>query len=267
MTCLMNFDWEMTNRPFCIFIPNFHRLDYVLRTLQQFKTEASKDSYMIVVGFDDGTTNLIRNEDYNLYSMALKNRYGEHARNGSFIRNYFIKRNQAKILFQKDPETILYPIYEGYDWIKELVQKAHPKNPPKLIRPYFTQSLNEQDTGKVLENLSHLHNINRDIEPISPQYWARFHWGFSVPSQDLISVGGYDEEYTVYGPEDRDLYERLISKYGLDYVEENPNLRAVHLWHPVLNIVYKQVADMQNLFATKRSDEVVRNLDKVWGEG
>jgi len=101
-----NFDWSITERKFCLFVPNFHRKKYVEYTLAQIETVVPKEDWIIIIGNDNCDDNFEHLADRNIFYFSLLSS-NDSERNGCFIRNYFIKRVRSKVIAQKDPEVIV----------------------------------------------------------------------------------------------------------------------------------------------------------------
>lgn len=227
--------------PLVIFIPNWGRGNLIRKYLRQFKTGLSPDKYKIVIGNDGIEENFDDLVEQNIFYFTIHR--GSEPRNGCFIRNYVIRNARCKNLFQKDPETELSPSND-YDWIK-----AYTEDLPGLIRP-----------GKTLDDVS-----DRMLLSEIPGRSYRYHWGYVIPRQKLVDFGGYDEDYTLYGYEDTDLYYRLF--YNEYPIIMDDKLIAVHHYHDIATSVYEDVAKMKEIFENKNLYEFVRNQGKDWGRG
>ena len=93
----------------------------------------------------------------------------------------------------------------------------------------------------------------------------RYHWGYVVSRQKLLEIGGYDEDYTLYGYEDTDLYYRLF--YGEYPIMMDDKVSVVHHPHPIETAVWGSVERMKRIFESKDLYDVVRNKGKDWGRG
>lgn len=251
-------DWGLTKRKICIFIPNFGRGKYIRATLDQFQTSLNRDDYLIVIGNDGIDEDFSDLADKNIVSFTL-NREDKSARNGCFIRNYFIKNAQCDIIFQKDPETIM--LTRHYDWLQTLSMMEE----NMIYRVGISHSFEQYPTNMILSGHDPLLWIDKQ-EQIDHQKYYKLHHGFGIHLKTLQNIHGYDEEYRYYGPEDRDLWGRLINI---------PNMRVfvdmqvciAHLYHSfdpfALTDKHK---DMEEVFSRKIPTEIVRNGDN-WGNG
>jgi len=90
-----------------------------------------------------------------------------------------------------------------------------------------------------------------------------------LPRADFLDIGGYDEDYTGVGVEDKDLVERLKWRGGR-YIQAPSKI--LHLHHSRRRLqTAAQEGDVRtrtlynrNIFASKRG-QVVRNQDREWG--
>ena len=253
------FDFASTNRKLCIFIPNFGRGNYIRKTLSQFSTDAASDDYVIVIGNDGIVEDFSDLIGHNVNFFTIDRGSNPVVRNGGFIRNYFIKRCQSEILFQKDPETILYNIYETSDWIQNVIRLTSEWS---IYRPGYTQEL-DKNLSDDFYHSKDLKLINANITGSNPTQYSRIHWAYAVATKNLIALRGYDEDFTQYGPEDMDMYMRLKNR-GLS-VEIDDSTRVSHLYHDISPEIYESVKRMQDVAISKKSHDFVRNTEK-WGE-
>jgi hypothetical protein len=273
-----NFDWSETKRKLIIFALNYHRDRFVEISLRKFSTSTSLQDWLYVVGNDNCRL------DFDLHQFGSNVRYlnllrnSSEERNGSFLRNYFIKRCQSDLLLQKDGEVVLLD-----DPVKACLEK-------KIWRPGWIYVLNPKLSelyyqGQLLDPAGSNQDLNMHGFPNqitdSGDYSADqakksimaaaggscmstyYHYAYCVPTKVLQDLRGYDERYTHYGFEDSDMFCRLA--YSGVRLHPDYNCRAVHLWHDK-QIVSNKLNDMGNLFQTQRPEDTIRNLG-VWGEG
>ncbi len=87
---------------------------------------------------------------------------------------------------------------------------------------------------------------------------------FAVRKEDLLAVGGFDEEFEGHGWDDWDLFERL-GRYGKD-LEYSNDIAVIHQWHRKdypYNIY--NAAEKNGAISAKRKGYVA-NKDKEWGK-
>lgn len=234
-----NFDWDCTNKSLCILIPNYGRGSYIRNTLWQFQTNCPKEDYNIVI-INDGL-----HEDFSDLAHLNINyftfiRPTNHCRNGCFVRNYFIKRAKCKNLFQKDPETVLQRMYEGYDWVLEYSKREN-----LHMRPGHTLDVNF---------------CPLEIQSVHPNVSHRVHWGCSIPLEWLKQFP-YSEAFDLYGYEDTELYFRIRNNFGTWNIDNS--LAAIHLGHQVANHIYSDVNQMAKVY----NNITYMGTNKDWGNG
>ena len=130
--------------------------------------------------------------------------------------------------------------------------------------------------GKTDGNGSITGVLNRDGAITDEQYHAikarllvNFPFFMGLPRADFLDIGGYDEDYTGVGVEDKDLVERLKWRGGR-YIQA-PSM-ILHLHHSRRRIqtatqegnVRTRTQYNRNIFASKKG-QVVRNQDREWG--
>jgi hypothetical protein len=253
--------FEITDKPLCIFIPNFGREKYIRNLAEQFKTSLSPDEYVIIIGNDGVDHNFDDLDDLNIHWFTL-HRNPPLERNGAFIRNYFIKRCRGQYLFQVDPEILLSA---NQDIILEMSTLAKQYN-KHIIKPLYTASLDEDATIDLMNRNWSLANFvipPEFIKKINTSSPERIHYCFGCPVALLQGIHGYSELFKYYGPEDQEIFYQL-HRNGIDVVSVN-NWCVTHLWHPVNKIVYENLNQMHKLFDLIKSKDVKRNTEK-WGE-
>ena len=239
------FDWSVTKKDLSIFIPNYGRGQYIRDLIDQFQTKANTRDYSIVIGNDGLHEDFSDLRGRNIFYFTLE-RSDTSPRNGCYIRNFFIKRCKSHKIFQKDPETEIRP-NNGYDWIKEYIDYIDNSS---FVRPAYTL-----DKG----------TIPQKIENVYANISHRVHWGFLSSVERLQYIGGYDEDFSLYGYEDTDLYYRLQHCCG-DF-KLDKNLLVIHHQHPIDPSVYKEVNEMGLLYHSKKPSDFIRNKKREWGNG
>lgn len=255
------FDFYSTNKPVVLFIPNFGRGKYIRALKEQFNTKADRSDYLIVIGNDGIEEDFSDLADLNVSSFTINRIPTE--RNGAFIRNYFIKNSRCQYLYQKDPEILISGVD---DPILEMVETAK-KCPDFVIRPKFTASIDQKTTDHVFDIgttkwfLPQMDDI-KEIPIDSPE---RIHFLYGAPLKLLQDMRGYSEDFWAYGPEDRDMYKRLLQTKTV--VAQMQKWLVTHFWHPVSEVVYKNLNEMHLVEGLQDRDSVYRNLNKKWGLG
>lgn len=251
-------DWSLTKRKIAIFIPNYKRGNYIRATISQFNNQLPKDQYIIVVGNDGVEENFDDLKDQNVVSFTLNRPNPEIHRNGAFIRNYFIKRCESDILIQKDPETILLDNDYVYSHIVNM-----PIN--TMYRPSRAESFNKYATTQVLYGVDP-HLFIHNAETIDLKYHFKMHHFFAVHTKILKDMRGYDEDFKYYGPEDQDMWMRLMKNNIISNIMTS-NSMIVHLDHEFDMFAFDEKhREMSQLIHQKDPSVLVRNNDD-WGNG
>jgi hypothetical protein len=255
MTTFKNFDWDVTKKDLVIFIPNFQRADYIQRTIDNLvRTSVPRDRWVVLV-INDGFHEPLEDLQWKNVHYFTFERSPLIERNGAFIRNIAIKRCQCKLFAQKDPEIL----FTG-DFIKGCLDHQD-----VLYRcgglAYVTKQYQKHSffNGFIDEAELIRASIKFTIPKNTYTYW---HYGHCVPIDYFRRINGYDEDFKSYGPEDHDMYDRLL-KCGLKpFYDESCS--PIHLWHGPINTNHQ---GMKDVYSQKRDENVVRNLKINWGEG
>lgn len=269
---IQNFEWNMTKRKLCIFMPNYHDKKYTQFSIDNIKTTIPKDDYIIIVGNDGDYIDFDNMENENVFFFSLK-RKEKTMRNGCFIRNYIIKRCQSDLFFQKDGEVVVLGdfikscIRSNGDWragkiyvldddnTNEFMMTGNShvvtsKPPTKIINPIFPDTV--EDVKKIIFDSNGKQNLS-----------TYHHYSYCVKTELLKSIRGYDEDYYYYGFEDSDMFCRL---YHLGHkLIPDPSITAVHLCHPREEIT-SEINIMGQLFKDKNPINSIRNSTN-WGDG
>jgi GT2 family glycosyltransferase len=252
------FDWSLTERKLVLFIPNFGRKRYLKSCLSSLaQTRVPRDKWLVLVG-NDGLDEPMDDlaEEFNLAWFTLPRGNPVVSRNGAFIRNYVIKRCRSEFLFQKDPEVALVPDDPEYDLIERMTD-IKPMKIWRNGRPFDLEFSEEYVLGgfPVDERF-----IPKAIPP--PPGLVAAHWGFCIRTEDLRSIRGYDERFTKYGPEDVDLFRRLM-RLGFTF-RYDPHAYALHVHHSVETDGHGEMCSLGRLID---EETPVRNDPDTWGEG
>jgi GT2 family glycosyltransferase len=284
-----NFDWNITNRKIMVFISNYHRHEMVEFGIRNLATVLPPEDYIIIVGNDNCHYDFSYLKDFGVRYFSLDT--GRSLpRNSAFIRNYAIKRCQAKLFMHKDPEVVVLG-----DFLKSAVDKVHgwktgyalnlSEDTTKRVlaggkqeilplvegwlqpqnRSEFTKLSYSDGSYLVTFNEDHLFDPQRLIAKIlsgklNVSNWVSYALG--IETRILQKIHGYDESFTNYGFEDSDMIVRLMKMgYGL---RPEHSCVSVHLHHA--STADKHIQEMQELFRGMASLPVERNKQK-WGEG
>lgn len=254
----VSFDWSLTDRKLVLFIPNHGRKRYLRSCLVSLThTRVPREKWLVLVG-NDGLDEPMDDlaEEFNLAWFTLPRRNPALSRNGAFIRNYVIKRCRSEFLFQKDPEVALVPDNADYDIIEHMMNIKSMKiwrngRPFDTVFPEEYILAGSPIDGRFLPGT---------IPPL-PGLFAT-HWGFCIRTEDLRKIRGYDERFTKYGPEDGDLFRRLM-RVGFTF-RCDPHVFALHVHHSLDSAGSEEMCALGRLID---SEPPVRNNPDTWGEG
>jgi hypothetical protein len=273
-----NFDWSVTNRQMCIFMPHHHDRKYTQFSIDQIRTSIPKNDYVIIVGCDNNKDEF---EGDNVYYFWMKTPT-QGSRNGCFIRNYAIKRCQSMYFLQKDGEVVILGDFIKNCFKKIIYHAGDSQSWTASWRAGKIYVLNDQQTRRYMSTKSPEHFISTPTEVIKENFPGTtnavkdiiynatgtnlstfFHYAYCVPTLDLEKVRGYDERFGSYGYEDSDMFCRL---YAMGHrLIPDPYCSAVHLCHPK-NAQTSDITKMRKLFGNSDPETLIRN-PSGWGDG
>ncbi len=172
-----NFDWSETNKKLVIFSLNFKRSNLIETVIKNFNTSISCTDWIHIIGNDGVEEDFQHLYKHNVRFFTIF-RDNTVERNGSFLRNYFIKRCQSKLLLQKDAEVVLLD-----DPVKNCIEFGKP------WRPGWVYPLSESHTKFYLLNGSL--DVKGKLQPsgTTPQY--NMH---GYPNK-IVDFGKYSAEF------------------------------------------------------------------------
>lgn len=251
----IDFDWSQTDVELLFIIPNYGRGDYIRKTIDNtLNTSVSKDKFVVLIINDGIHEDFSDLKDKNVLYFTLE-RNPACERNGGFSRNVAIKYSQSKLLAQRDPEIL----FTG-DFIAGCFN-----NPNVLYRCGGIAHITKQDQknkffGGIIDEKE---LIQTSIKfPILEHQYVYWHYGHCLPISYFKKINGYDEDFTLYGPEDHDMYDRLIKCELQPFFDKQCS--PIHLWHGVPNTSHE---DMKNVYRQKQKESIIRNIGIDWGEG
>jgi len=273
-----DFDWaETRSKKLVVFMPNYAHSHLTEFAINQIRTKVDPKDYLLVIGNDNVNHNWSHLRNKNVRSFTLLHDH-QGPRNGAFIRNYFLRRNESEITLQKDGEVIMTG-----DFIYRAIHCHTPWRAGKVwvVPEHRTKDMLEV-TGGVNWALEHM-PLTRLVIPMVAEnaYHAKeiieladgqvnpstyFHYAYAAPTSVFQKIGGYDEDYVSYGWEDADMFCRL---YHLGvYLVPDAACAAVHPWHPrATDCTPEQLLAMRQLFVTKSPADFFRNKTREWGSG
>jgi len=253
-----NFDWSLTNREVVIAIPNFGRRHLMFPTIVGMQTSIPRSDWLILIVNDRVHEDFSDWEDRNVAYFTME-RPSSKERNGCFIRNYYIKRMQSRILIQKDPEV--------FPWGVDLVKTCMGLN-GSFYRAGFGVNLKPGRTRAILRAPKReLAKINFGIKPKKAVKQGNnkfFHYVYGAETRVLQDIHGYDEDYVEFGWEDLDMYKRLKRMAMKEIIDKK--CLAIHLWHKRYATEQPSLNRMERIFRSKSASDFVRN-PVSWGEG
>lgn len=255
-----NFDWSVTDRDVVLYVPNFGRKNLLIPTLERIQTDLPRDKWIVLIVNDGIHEDMSDLESFNLCYFTFERGENPKERNGCMIRNYILKRLRSRLVATRDPEIFL----EGPDYFQKIYDTDD-----KVFRPGCMVELAEPETSKILrgqtDNLSEL--SRRFTHKVTPDNYRAFHAGFSAPTQTLVDIGGYDEDFRdSYGHEDVDLLARL-RQLGIPFVVDR-SIIAYHIWHMRKTKFLKTVRHNGQIYDHKRKvNALMANLGRKWGNG
>jgi hypothetical protein len=269
-----NFEWSLTKRKLVLFMPNYNGKRLTEASIRRIQTALPRKHWLIIIGNDNVDDNWDHLRDLNVVWFSLFHDTGA-PRNGSFIRNYAIKRCNSELFMQKDGEVVL----EG-DAIHHAVIFCSDELGWRAGKICVLTSP-QTETYLKAGNLDALGAEVKLIEPVVPgslnrvrdyllirdgrvNFTSFFHYAYCVPTDVLKDIRGYDERYKFYGFEDTDCYLRL-ARHGM-FLSPDYECYAIHLNHSS-TVNPAGLVEMKSLFASCNfSDSPARN-PKRWGEG
>lgn len=267
---VQNFEWSMTKRKICIFMPSYHDKKYTDNSLRNIKTSVPKEDYIIIIGCDGNEQDYSGREDENVYFFHI-NRSNREVRNSAYVRNYCLKRCQSDLFFQKDGDVVVLG-----DFIKNCIEWSQPwragmiyvldeeqtENYLDSNNPVFLDSPTKKIDLAFPEGVNKVKNIIYNAHG-SVNMSTYFQYAFCAETKVMQDMNGYDEDYTYYGYEDSDMFCRL---YGAGYkMMPDFDCSAVHQCHPRA-LVSGKVENMESVFLSKDMSQSKRNPNG-WGDG
>ena len=178
-----------------------------------------------------------------------------------FVFNVGAKSTESEFIFLCCAE-----IYHHNDTVAPMVDLLREHREKIMVIPIGKTDGNGSITGL----------LNRDgaisdetYHAIKARLLVNLPFFMGLPRADFLDIGGYDEDYTGVGVEDKDLVERLKWRGGR-YIQAPSKI--LHLHHSRRRLqTAAQEGDVRtrtlynrNIFASKRG-QVVRNQDREWG--
>ena len=238
-----------------------------LWSLAQQNPKIDFETIIINDGIEDETEkicNLYRNKlNIKYVFTGQRNKESIIFRSPSIALNIGIKQATGEIIILTCPEV--FHLNNTIDKItKPLLNNKKILSTPNLV--YF------DNTNQLTNGFFTSPTKPNDIFDIIEHTTARCKYARTLPlcmgiyKDELIKIGGYDEDFTGWACDDDDLVNRLILN-GLDY--HYTDAEIIHLYH-------KKQYDRENKNNTKeylhnlklyreRKGEIIRNENREWG--
>lgn len=255
-----------------LIIPSYkrsHLLSLGLWSISQYNYNTDFEILVLNDGIKDDTENICKKYKDKLniryFFTGHRNINKENFRVPSFAYNIGIKQSKNNIIILTSPEmfhlnNIIDPVAKSFSINKKILST------PKHI---FIDN-----TGQVKDFLSNNITINLPkyiqsfLECNSPRckYASKLPFCMGIYKNELLDIGGYDEDFIGWACDDDDLINRLLLN-GLTYFYIDAKI--IHLYHQKQ---YNKEEKMNNkdylynlkLFKEKRGI-VVRNKGREWG--
>lgn len=133
---------------------------------------------------------------------------------------------------------------------------------PKIL----STSIGMDDTGSFLDDLEAHHGLFQwdDYYTRYPTLNTRLPFLMAIDHQELINIGGYDEDFTGFAFDDDDVVHRLTLN-GCHIALTQA--QTIHLYHPRHDDTHVNTPEYrlnQKLFVTRKK-QIVRNQGRYWG--
>ena len=238
-----------------------------LWSLLQQKPMIDFETIIINDGIEDDTERIC-----NLYHNRLNIKYlftGQRNnkeikfRSPSIALNIGIKQATGDIIILTCPE-----VFYLNETIKKIIAPLL-TNKKILSTPNFVYFDN---TNQLTNKLFSSPKIPKNFMDMIEHSTARCKYGRKLPlcmgmyKQELLKIGGYDEDFTGWGADDDDIVERLVLN-GLNY--HYTNAKIIHLYHKKQYDRKNKINNKEYLhnleLYKKRKGTIKRNQGKEWG--
>lgn len=238
-----------------------------LQSLSQQKLMIDFEIIIVNDGIKDDTERIC-----NLYHNRLNTKYlftGQRNnkdimfRSPSIALNIGIKQATGEIIILTCPE-----VFHLNETIKKIIT-------PLLINEKILSTPNFiyfDNTNKLTNGLFNSPKIPKNFFDIIEHSTARCKYGRKLPlcmgvyKKELISIGGYDEDFTGWGADDDDIVDRLILN-DLNYYYTDAKI--IHLYHKKQYNRENKNNDKDYLHNLKlfreRKGKIIRNENREWG--
>lgn len=243
----------MSNASCTIIVPTYNRNDLLRFGLQSMRRQ-NIDSRIIVINdyLPDESERLAREFNAECHFTGHRNYRNVTWRSPVFTLNLGIKKATSDIVVLSCAEMFL----PAHDTLANMLEAIELDPMAMAIVAGF------DDNGSFLNSLKE----GREYDYTQlPALRTELPFFMAVRREHLLSIGGYDEDFTGQGYDDDDVVWRL-QKLGCHYKRVSGHV--VHLYHSrrLSTRCVERVALNRGLYES-RKDILVRNLERKWGNG
>jgi GT2 family glycosyltransferase len=236
-------------------------LDIGLSSIAKYKVFFPLELIVVNDGIEDDTEAVCESYkgriDIKYVFSGHRNRGGIRFQSPGFPINIGIKQSSGDIIVLTCPE-----IYHLDDCLNKIVEPLF-ENPKYMVVPEFMYF---DDVGAYTNDI--INNWKGDLRACNMRNDSIvMPFLMGLYKDEIVKIGGYDEDFTGYASEDNDLIERLKLN-GCSHFKVNTNI--VHLHHGVrsdsgFHWEEPRWAHNRKLYE-ERKGQIVRNAGRCWGE-
>ena len=226
-----------TSRGVSVVVPCRNRATHVDRLLESLSWSTwPRDRFEVVV-CDDGGADDTRSVVEAWGRRGLQTRYHRvrppgRARNNAIARNAGLRLSRHPIVLNTDSDSVFVTDVLSAV-VAEMVDGVFCScGSYRALTRAASAELDAIRQDRYLAADDYVRRANgRPDQVDSPDGVKALHGAFACRRETLTAVGGYDERFTQWGWEDRDLLTRLECGFGLQrrFVQ---SASVVHVWHP-----------------------------------
>ena len=245
-----------------IIITSFNRSELLMYDLDSLVRQNLKDTEILVLNDGDphdGTEGICEmySDDLNIRYFATKRDHTQWRVPG-FAINYGLQQSKGKFIFLSCAE-----MYHMGNTVENMIAVLE-KQPKSMVIPK-----GKDDDGKFLNKLKqHIAIQEEDCNCLKPLINIHFPFFMGLCKEQIMKIGGYDEDFVGVGFDDNDIVYRL-GRAGCKLISVNSIV--IHLYHPRLKFnnkdIHQRLKFNEALFHKKRAKkEIIRNKNRKWGE-
>lgn len=196
-----------------IIIPTYNRKEYLFKTLQSLNNQTYKNFEVIII--DDASDIDIRKEINELNLLYKYNYIHLNKKKGrAGARNTGISISKGNILLFFDDHSLAMP---------------------NLIEKHVKKHLQFENYGALRGRIEFIKDLEFSVKYKPPRFWSNLHHiiyanspivhfgthNLSVKKEVVDKVGGFDENFTLYGAEDQEFGIRIKKAgYKIGYISQ-----------------------------------------------